>query len=198
MIMPLLTTMTLLIIFMVNAKWIALTFYFFGLVLIQTPHVFGAFREINKGSFRDNPLGFPDGLNFGVSIYNFTFLLNSLFPGFGTIKAPTIDAPEYWTSFFIITTFMIMDLVHKMGFRKTKGLITLNFNGVNTTGLLIMMFFIPLIIASGIFTGGAYTAENFNSRELFYLQESYSDRKCSPCEQKNAINDARDAILAAL
>ena len=91
-----------------------------------------------------------------------------------------------------------MDLVHKMGFRKTKGLITLNFNGENTTRLLIMMFLIPLIIASGIFTGGAYTAENFNSRELFYLQESYSDRKCSPCEQKNAINDARDAILAAL
>jgi hypothetical protein len=198
MIMPLLTTMTLFIIFMVNAKWIALTFYFFGLFLIQVPTMFNMFSQLNMGSFRDNPVGFPDGLNFGASVYNFIFLLNSLFPGVGTIKAPTLDSPEYWTTFLIITVFMLMDMVHKIGFGKTRGLITINLNNNNTNKLLVALFLIPIIVAIGIFTSGAYAAENFNSRELFYLQESYSDRKCSPCEQKKAINDARDAILDKL
>lgn len=196
MIMPLLSTMTLFIIFMVNAKWIALVFYFFGLLLLIIPGIFGMFSRLNTGAFRDNPLGLSDGLNFSASTYNVMFLINSLFP-FG-LKAPTIDSPEFWTTFLIITAFMIMDMVHKWGFKNTKGLIRLNLGTDNTNRLLIILFLIPIGAAISMFTSGAYAAENFNSRELFYLQESYSDRKCSPCEQKNAINDARDAILAKL
>jgi len=194
MIMPLLSTMTLFIIFMVNAKWIALVFYFFGLLLLIIPGIFGMFSGLNTGAFRDNPLGLSDGLNFSASTYNVMFLINSLFP-FG-LKAPSIDSPEFWTTFLIITAFMIMDMVHKIGFQSAKGLIKLNIH--NTNRLFIILFLIPIGAAISMFTSGAYTAENFNSRELFYLQESYSDRKCSPCEQKNAINDARDAILAKL
>tara|TARA_Y100000996_G_scaffold409455_2_gene390123 strand:- start:146 stop:886 length:741 start_codon:yes stop_codon:yes gene_type:complete len=203
MIMPLLSTMTLLIIFMVNAKWFALVFYFFGLLLLIIPGIFGMFSRLNTGAFRDNPLGLFDGLNFSASTYNVMFLINSLFP-FG-LKAPTIDSPEFWTTFLIITAFMIMDMVHKIGFKKTKGLIRLNLGTDNTNEafkvqyrLFTILFLIPIGAAISMFTSGAYAAENFNSRELFYLQESYSDRKCSPCEQKNAINDARDAILAKL
>ena len=194
MIMPLLSTMTLFIIFMVNAKWIALVFYFFGLLLLTIPDMANMFSGLNTGAFRDNPLGLFHGLNFSASTYNVMFLINSLFP-FG-LKAPTIDSPEFWTTFLIITVFMIMDVVHKIGFKNTKGLIRLNIH--NTNSLVIILFLIPIGAAISMFTSGAYTAENFNSRELFYLQESYSDRKCSPCEQKNAINDARDAILAKL
>ena len=196
MIMPLLSTMTLFIIFMVNAKWIALVFYFFGLLLLIIPDMSNMFSGLNTGAFRDNPFGLFDGLNFSASTYNVVFLINSLFP-FG-LKASSIDSPEFWTTFLIITAFMIMDMVHKIGFKNTKGLIRLNLGTDNTTRLFIILFLIPIVAATAVFTSGAYTAENFNSRELFYLQESYSDRKCSPCEQKNAINDARDAILAKL
>jgi len=196
MIMPLLSTMTLFIIFMVNAKWIAVVSYLIGLILLLIPSMFSTFSErLNTGSFRDNPFGFPNGLNFGASVYNFAFLINSLFPGFGMIKTPTIDSSEFWTTFLIITAFMIMDMVHKIGFKNTKGLIRLNLGTDNTTLLVQILFTIPIVAATAVFTSGAYAAENFNTRELFYLQESYSDKKCSPCEQKNAIIDARQEIL---
>ena len=193
MIMPLLSTMTLFIIFMVNAKWIALVFYIFGLLLLIITGISGMFSGLNTGAFRDNPLGLSNGLNFSASTYNVIFLINSLFP-FG-LKAPSIDSPEFWTTFLIITVFMIMDMVHKVGFQNTKGLIRLNLGTDNTNRLIIILFLIPIGAAISMFTSGAYTAENFNSRELFYLQESYSDRKCSPCEQKKAIIQAREAIL---
>lgn len=196
MIMPLLTTMTLFIILLVNAKWIAFGMYSIGLIIIYAIFAIGFSSKLKVGSFRDNPVGFPHGLNFGAGVYNFIFLLMSLFPAFGGIKPPTTDSPEFWTTFLIITAFMIMDMVHKMGFRKIEGLINLNID--NKWDLSLVMIVIPSLTALAMSFGGAGWAEEQNDRELFYLQESYSDKKCSPCDQKKAINDARDEIITAI
>ena len=198
MIMPLLTSMTLFIILLVNAKWIAFGMYSIGLIIIYAIFAIGFFKELSFGEFRDNPIGFPHGLNFGAGVYNFMFLLMSLFPAFGGIKPPTTDSPEFWTTFLIITAFMIMDMVHKMGFRKTKGLITSNLDKKKGGLLAIAIIVIPSLIALAMSFAGAGLAEEQNDRELFYLQESYSDKKCSPCDQKKAINDARDEIITAI
>lgn len=194
MIMPLLTSMTLFIILLVNAKWIAFGMYSIGLIIIYAIFAIGIFNTLEFGSFRDNPIGFPHGLNFGAGVYNFMFLLMSLFPF--NMKNPTTDSPEFWTTFLIITAFMIMDMVHKMGFRKTKGLITSNLDKKGLLALAIIV--IPVFTAIAMSFLGAIWAEEQNDRELFYLQESYSDKKCSPCDQKKAINDARDEIITAI
>lgn len=194
MIMPLLTSMTLFIILLVNAKWIAFGMYSIGLIIIYAIFAIGIFNTLEFGSFRDNPIGFPHGLNFGAGVYNFMFLLMSLFPF--NMKNPTTDSPEFWTTFLIITAFMIMDMVHKMGFRKTKGLITSNLDKKGLLALAIIV--IPVFTAIAMSFLGAIWAEGQNDRELFYLQESYSDKKCSPCDQKKAINDARDEIITAI
>ena len=189
-------SLTVLGILLVNAKWIAFGMYSIGLIIIYAIFAIGFSSKLQLGSFRDNPVGFPHGLNFGAGVYNFIFLLMSLFPAFGGIKPPTTDSPEFWTTFLIITAFMIMDIVHKMGFRKIEGLINLNID--NKWALSLVMIVIPSLTALTMSFAGAGWAEEQNDRELFYLQESYSDKKCSPCDQKKAINDARDEIITAI
>lgn len=186
--------------------WVSFIFWIFGIILIFVCSLipWGTFSRNFvpnlTNDFNTNPLGINKILNLTLPYYSLFFLMTSFVDPLVNEDMndilndsfKNINMDEYYKIFvaiFIIAALASCDFFVKAPFLET-----------GDGRKFALLLFLTYILAACMFIAAFYSAANINGvgPSAVYLQVSEDKMSCSPCEQKNAINDAREAIISEI
>ena len=181
--------------------WVSFIFWIFGIILIFVCSLMPGgklsryFDPNLTNDFNTNPLDINKILNLTLPYYSLFFLMtsfvNPLVNEDMNDSFKNINMDEYYKIFvaiFIIAALAFCDLFVKAPFLRDSWF--------KFACLLIVTY----ILAACMFIAAFYSAANINGvgPSAVYLQVSEDKMSCSPCEQKNAIIDAKDEIISEI
>ena len=187
--------------------WVSFIFWIFGIILIFFCSIMPwgsrarSFVPNLTNDFNTNPLGINKILNLTLPYYSLFFLMTSFVDPLANEDMndilndsfKNINMDEYYKIFvaiFIFAALASCDLFVKARFLAT---------GESSWGKFAFLLFLTYILAACMFIAAFYSAANINGvgPSAVYLQVSEDKTSCSPCEQKNAIIDAKEEIIDA-
>ena len=189
-IIPFLCMMSTFSLFMKDLKWLATVAWFIGGALLYMLSMLDSLSRLPfDENFGMNPLGMPKLFNQSFTLYNLFFTIGLLFP----VGDVPIDDSFNYAALALAVSFFLLDII-----LRTQLLNSIGEGGYEGGSKISLSLFVIMIYGYGMAILGGLLADSTQRPKSYYLNnQDPSQLQCSPCENRDLLNDILDKVDTA-